>query len=53
MVSSKERPTTATSSVVAIIPSFYSTNSGIAKEGRYDPGKSTVPMAGRKSLNRW
>ena len=37
MVSRKEPPTTATSSVSAIIPSFCSTSLGIAKERRYDP----------------
>ena len=38
---------------VAIIPSFYSTSSGIAKERRYDPGTSPAPMAGRYSLSQW
>ena len=42
-----------TSSVFAIIPSFYSTSSEIAKERRYDPGTSPAPMAGRNSLSRW
>ncbi len=41
------------SSVSAIIPFFCSTNSGIAKERRYDPGTSPAPMAGRNSLSRW
>ena len=39
--------------VSAIIPSFYSTSSEIAKERRYDPGTSPAPMAGRNSLSRW
>ncbi len=38
--------------VSAIIPSFYLTSSGIAKERRYDPGTSPAPMAGRNSLSR-
>ncbi len=42
-----------TSSVSAIIPSFCSTSSGIAKERRYDPGTSPAPMAGRNSLSQW
>ena len=49
----REPPTTGTSSVSAIIPSFYSTSSEIAKERRYDPGTSPAPMAGRNSLSRW
>ena len=53
MVSRKEPPTTATSSVSAIIPSFCSTSLGIAKERRYDPETCIVPMAGRNSLSRW
>ena len=53
MASRKEPPTTGTSSVSAIIPSFYSTSSEIAKERRYDPGTSPAPMAGRNSLSRW
>ena len=44
MASRKEPPTTGTSSVSAIIPSFYSTRE-IAKERRYDPGTSPAPMA--------
>ncbi len=51
--SRKEPPTTGTSSVSAIIPSFYSTSSEIAKERRYDPATSPAPMAGRNSLSRW
>ena len=44
MVSSKEPPTTGTSSVSAIIPSFCSTNLGIAKERRYDrAGGERIP----------
>ena len=46
-------PTTGTSSVSAIIPSFCSTSLGIAKERRYDPETCIVPMAGRNSLSRW
>ena len=52
MVSRKEPPTTGTSSVSAIIPSFCSTSSGIAKERRYGQATSTVPMIGRNSLSR-
>ena len=51
--SRKEPPTTGTSSVSAIIPSFCSTSLGIAKERRYDPETCIVPMAGRNSLSRW
>ena len=46
-------PTTGTSSVSAIIPSFSSTSLGIAKERRYGPETCIVPMAGRNSLSRW
>ena len=42
-----------TSSVSAIIPSFYSTSSAIVKERRYDPETCIVPRAGRNSLSRW
>ena len=38
MVSSKEPPTTGTSSVSAIIPSFCSTSLGIAKGATLRPG---------------
>ena len=54
MVLRKEPPTTATSSVSAIIPSFCSTSLGIAKERKtLRPGNVHVPMAGRNSLSRW
>ncbi len=39
--------------VSAIIPSFCSTSSGIAKERRYDPATSIAPRGGRNSLSRW
>ncbi len=48
-----EPPTTGTSSVSAIIPSFYSTSSEIAKERRYGLGTCIVLRAGRNSLSRW
>ena len=46
-------PTMGTSSVSAIIPSFYSTSSAIVKERRYAPATSIAPRAGRNSLSRW
>jgi hypothetical protein len=49
----REPPTTATSSVFAIILSFCSTSSGIAKQRRYDQATATVPIIGKHSLSRW
>ena len=51
--SRKEPPTTGTSSVFAIIPSFSSTSSAIVRERRCGPETCIVPMAGRNSLSRW
>ena len=45
MATRKEPPTTDTSSVSAMILSFFSTNSGIAKEQRWDLATSTVLVA--------
>ena len=52
-VSRKDPPTTVTSSVSAIILSFCSTSSGIAKQRSYGQATSTVPMIGKKSSIRW
>ena len=52
-VSGKGRPPMGTSSVSAIIPSFCSTSSGVAKEQHCVRATSTVPRAGSKFLSRW